>query len=183
MDPYRTIWFAPKRTFENFFQDEKKHPVYFLPILIMGVSFAISQTSEIGNLFGEDSSVWTSLIMMPLSIGIVYLVFGLVLPSLTRLFGIIWKGQASMRQMVNVYSISLIPYAILLIYQIILFVSGNEPTRYNVNAGIDYILRLWSFVLIIIGVAKIQRFSYGMSLLNVLITYLPFIIIALLLRG
>ena len=183
MDPYRTIWFTPKRTFEDFFELEQKKPVYFLPFLIMGVTFAISQASEIGNLFGDISLLWTASIMIPIGVGVIYLIFGLILPSLIKLFGSIWKGNTTFRQMTNVYSISIIPYGIFLIYQVGLFATGKEPVLDNVNAGVDYILRLWTFGLLIIGVARVQRFSYGFALLNLLLTYLPFLLIGLLIRS
>lgn len=183
MDPYRTIWFAPKRTFDNFFREEMKQPVYFLPFLIMGVSFAINLTSETGSLIGDGSQIWTSAIMIPIGIGVAYLSFALILPSLTKLFGVIWKGTASMRQMTNVYAIAVIPHCIVLIYQVILFTSGKEPSFDSVNAGVDFILRLWTFSLLIIGVARIQGFSYSLAALNVILTYLPFLIIGLLMSS
>lgn len=182
MNPYKTIWFAPKRTFENFFQDESERPVFFLPFLILGASFAIEQSYEIGNLFGEGTLIWTALVMIPVGIGVIYLTLGLIFPGLTKLFGSIWKGDATLRQMTNVYSIALIPHCIILIYQLLLFTTGNEPVLDNINGGIDYVLRLWTFGLLILGVAKVQRFSYGFALLNVLLAHAPFLILGLL-RG
>ncbi|VXD12365.1 YIP1 family protein [Marinoscillum sp. 108] len=183
MDPYKTIWFAPKRTFENFFQSESKQPVYFLPFLIFGASFAIEQSYAIGNLFGDGALIWTALIMIPVGIGVIYLVFGLLLPGLTHWIGSIWKGDSTPRQMTNVYSISIIPYCILLIYQLALFATGTEPTIENMNGLTQYIIRLWTFALLIIGIARVQRFNYGLALLNLLLTYLPFLLIALMIRG
>ena len=87
------------------------------------------------------------------------------MPGLVKLVGRIWNGESTMRQMVNVYSISSIPYGLLLIYQLILFAIGEDPLLDRVNAGYSYILWLWSFALLIIGISKIQKFSYGMALL------------------
>ena len=85
-----------------------------------------------------------------------------------------------MRQMVNVCSISVIPLNLLLVNQIVLLVFGYEPTLEQVNAGLYYVLSVWSFALLIIGVSSMQNFSYGIALLNVLISYLPLLIIGLL---
>lgn len=57
MNPYKTIWFTLKRTFENFFQSESEQPVFFLPFLILDASFAIEQSYMIGNLFGEGAPI------------------------------------------------------------------------------------------------------------------------------
>ena len=183
MNPYKTIWFAPKRTFENFFQSDSEQPIFFLPFLILGASFAIEQSYMVGNLFSDGAIIWTALIMIPVGIGLIYLVFGLILPGLTRLIGTIWKGSSTPREMRNVYSISMIPYGILLIYQIALFGTGKEPLTENMNGVTHYIIRLWTFALLIIGIARVQRFNYGLALLNLLLTYLPFLLIALMIRG
>lgn len=132
-----------------------------------------------GSLFADEYSVWISVVLIPVGIGLSYLVFSVILPSITRAFGKIWGGQATMRQMANVYSLSLIPHLILLINQIALFAAGQDPTLDNVNAGVDTILRLWTIALLVFGVSRVQKFSYGIALLNVLITYVPFILIAL----
>lgn len=87
-----------------------------------------------------------------------------------------------MKQMVNVCAISYIPFSLILIYQFSLFLFGIDPTFVRVNAGISYVLWLWSFGLLIIGVAKVQRFTYGMALLNILLSNLPVLIFALLRR-
>lgn len=180
MNPYASIWLQPKQTIENFFDSKDKQPLYFLPILIAGASFSINMTPEIGGLYAEDYPAWFSIVLLPLGIGISFLIFAFILPGLTRAFGKIWNGQATMRQMVNAYSLSIIPMLIILIYQVILFASETEPVFENMNSSIEYILRLWTLALLVLGVAKIQGFSYGIALLNVFITYSPFILIALL---
>lgn len=42
------------------------------------------------------------------------------------------------------------------------------------------VLWIWAYVLLVIGVSKIQQFSYGMALLNILLSYLPFLLLRLL---
>ncbi|MFT7031801.1 MAG: hypothetical protein ACJA2S_000297 [Cyclobacteriaceae bacterium] len=61
-----------------------------------------------------------------------------------------------------------------------LLVIGKDPIFEQVNGGVNYILRLWSFGLLTIGVSTIQKFSYGMALLNILLGYLPFFMIGIL---
>lgn len=125
----------------------------------------------------DDEFVWWSLLIaIPMGIGTAFLILGFIMPGLVKLVGRIWNGESTMRQMVNVYSISSIPYGLLLIYQIMLFAIGEDPLLDRLNGGLSYIVWLWSFALLIIGISQIQRFSYGMALLNILISYLPILI-------
>jgi len=179
MSPYKTIWYAPKRAFEDFFEKDEKKPIYFFPFLISGLSMGISLAADTGNLFGDMTPILTALAMISIGIGGIYLAFGLILPGLTKFFGSIWKGKSTLRQMTNVYAISLIPHCIILTYQVALFISGKEPTHDNINVGLDYLIHLWTLGLLTLGVAKVQRFSYGFALVNVVLAHIPFIIIEL----
>ncbi len=180
MNPYKTIWLAPKRTFEEFVLNNKRQPLFVLPILTLGLISALNLAPQLGALFGEDNFLWGLLIAVPVGIGTIFLAFGLLLPGLIMWVGRIWKGSATMRQLVNVWAISFIPFSSIIIYQLVLLVLGQEQTLGHVNEGVSYSLWLWSFSLLIIGVSKVQKFSYGMALLNVLMSYLPWLIIALL---
>ncbi len=140
-------------------------------------------TPEINALLDDEFVWWSLLITIPAGIGMAFLILGFIMPGLVKLVGRIWNGESTMRQMVNVYSLSSIPFGLLLIFQLILFALfalGKDPLLERVNTGLSYILWLWSFGLLIIGISKIQRFSYGMALLNILISYLPVFVIGIL---
>ena len=179
MNPYTSIWFKPKQTFQHFFESDERAPLYFLPILVIGISMTLDIAPEIGALYAEDYPFWIYLLALPIGIGVSYLVIGLVFPGLTRAFGKIWGGKATLRQMTNVYSLAFIPFLIIVVNQLALLITGQEPTMENINAGVDAILRLWTLALLVFGVSQIQKFSYGIALLNVLITHAPFVIISL----
>lgn len=179
MNPYRTIWLNPTQTFTDFVVNNKSQSLFALPIIIMGVSLGLDMTPEISNLIDEEFVWWSLLITIPTGIGTAFLTLGFLSPGLVKLVGQIWSGKSTMRQMVNVYSISSIPFGFLLVYQLILFFIGEEPLLNRVNAGLSYVIWLWSFGLLIIGISKIQQFSYGMALLNILLGYLPIIIIGI----
>lgn len=180
MNPYQTIWLHPKRTFNDFVVNNESQSLFALPIIIMGLSLGLDMTPEISALFDNEFVWWSLIITIPAGIGSAFLILGLILPGLVKLIGRIWNGKSTMRQMVNVYSISYIPFGLLFIYQLILFAVGEDPLLDRVNAGLSYILWIWSFGLLIIGVSKIQRFSFGMALLNILLSYLPILVIGIL---
>ncbi|MEQ8531750.1 MAG: YIP1 family protein [Imperialibacter sp.] len=180
MNVYRTIWLAPKRTFEEFLASDGSQALFVLPILTMGLIFGLDLIPKLEPLVGEGAHLLALTLTLPLGIATAFLILGLITPGLIRLFGRIWRGPATMRQLVNVCSISFIPFGLTLINQLTLFAVGQEPTLDNVNGGIIYTLSIWCFGLLVIGVSKVQRFSYGMALLNILISDLPLLIIGLL---
>lgn len=85
-----------------------------------------------------------------------------------------------MREMANAVSISLFPQLLILVYQLLLLTTGTEPWLSNVNGGLLYVIQIWSFGLLILGVAKVQNFRYGLSLLNIVISCLPVVILSVL---
>lgn len=180
MNPYKTIWLYPKRTFSAFVARNEQQSFFAWPIIIMGLSHGLDMAPEISALFDERFVWWSLLITIPIGIGTDLLILGLIMPGLVKLVGRIWNGASTMRQMVNVYSISSIPLGLALIYQLMIFAFGQDPLLEQVNSGLTYLLWLWSFGLLILGVSKTQRFNYGMALLNILLSYLPILIIGLL---
>jgi len=177
MNPYRTIWLNPKRTFEDFVVNNEDQSLFVMPFIILGIGFGLDMSTDTSAIISERlANLFLNLL---LGIGASFFVMALVIPGMIKLFGKIWKGPATMRQLVNVCSLAYIPFSLIVIHQIILTIAGGTGGMDDVNQGISYILWLWSFGLLIIGVAKVQRFSYGMALLNILISDLPFILIGL----
>ena len=177
---FKTIWFDPKKTIEEFNSKNVNNSLFFQPLIFTGLVFAFDISSDISGVFEMKKFFLNFLFSLPIGIGLAFLGLALIIPWLIIVFGKIWRGASTMRQMVNVCSISVIPLNLLLVNQIVLLVFGYEPTLEQVNAGLYYVLSVWSFALLIIGVSSMQNFSYGIALLNVLISYLPLLIIGLL---
>lgn len=179
MNPYKSIWLNPRVTFEELASREKQ-PLLVLPIIGNGLIFGLDTYPDIASIFDEGERIWAFLLALPLGVGLSFLILGLIIPGLIKLSGRIWKGESTLRKMVNVCSLSFFPLSIILIYQVSIFIFGAEPKMENINYGIIYLLWLWSFGLLIIGVAKIQKFKYGVALLSILFSYLPVLILGLL---
>lgn len=179
MNVYKQILLTPKRAFENRAFNKEKQPLLKLPFFIMIAILSFDVLPEIG-FFAKENPIWSLLITIVISAGVTFLMLGLVVPGLIKLFGYIWKGEATMRQMVNVSAASYFPFILILIYQLSMFALGQETISHSINSGVNYVIWLWSLSLFIIGVAKVQGFSYGTALLNILISYTPFIVIGVL---
>ena len=180
MNPFRTIWLQPRQTFENFIVNNEEQGLFALPFILLGFGLTFDVFVDMTELTGERK--WFGLIIsLPFGIGASFMLFSFIFPGLFWVTAKLWKGPATMRQLVNVYSISSIPYSLILINQLAQFLVGGTGASEQVNAGIQAILWLWFFSYLIIGVATVQRFSYGMALLNILLSQLPFLIIGLIL--
>ena len=179
MNPYKSIWINPRVTFEELASREKQ-PLLILPIIGNGLIFGLDAYPDIASIFDEGGRIWAFFFALPLGIGLSFLMLGLIIPGLIKFCGKIWKGESTLRKMSNICSLSFFPLNIVLIYQISIFIFGVEPKLENINYGIIYLLWLWSFGLLIIGVAKIQKFKYSIALLNILVSYLPILIFGLL---
>lgn len=147
----------------------------------MGVSGGLNSWPDYAEIVGNSEAALIMAIF--LEIGISFLVAGFIFPGLIHLGSKIWNGKASMRQAVNACSISMFPSTLILFNQLLNASIGNATTLGNVNQGVLYGLWVWSFSLLIIGVARVQGFSYGRALTVIILSNLPIVIIALLVRN
>ncbi|RED96029.1 YIP1 family protein [Marinoscillum furvescens] len=182
-NPYLTIWTKPRSTFESFFYERFSQSTYGLPFIIYGISFGLNMGPEIYLLFDVNPEPQYKLLTYVLTslvgVGATYLILGILNPWLMNLIGKIWKGEASTSELANVHSLAGIPFCLMLTYQLFLLLIRAEPTLANINAGFQYVLWIVGFRLLVIGVSVAQKFSYGMALLNILMAYLPYVIIRL----
>ena len=175
MNPFKTIWLKPRRTFEEFVLNNESQSLFGIPIIILGISIGLNEYAN-----SNELSLTDLLTGILIGIGMSFLILGLAIPGMILVFGRIWKGQATMRQLANVCSISYIPFCVIFINQLVLITIGENGALDLVNQGVLLVLWIWSFSLLVVGVAVVQRFSYGLALLNILISDLPFLIIGLL---
>jgi len=186
-DPYLTIWTKPRATFENFFNERTNNSIFGLPFIIYGFSLGLTMGEDLTALFDVNPSLGERLLSYLfatiLSTGIAFLILGQVQPWMIKVVGKIWNGAASTRQLANVNSLSSIPHCLILLYQIILFALGKDPSTYSVNPFFQYALWLITFRIFLIGLSIAQKFSYGIALLNFLISILPIVILKLALNN
>jgi hypothetical protein len=180
MNPYRDIWLTPRRAFLPLYESRQHQPLFVTPIVVSGVVMGLNMMADFTDLPLHGVVVAAMVMAIPISIGLAFLATGLVMPGCVKIAGSIWSGQATMRQLVNVFSISSLPFCVLLAAQIITMSMGRNPDLDETSVGLRYIVSLWSFSLLIIGIATVQRFRFGVALMSLVIAYLPFLLIALL---
>ncbi|QCK16563.1 Yip1 family protein [Mangrovivirga cuniculi] len=176
---YKNIWLSPGQTFEELKGRSYLKSIFIVPFIILGLVYGLDFTPALSNIFGGENKLLSWI--MSLAFGLIFTFFwlGLVLPGLIKLVGNFWNGPATFRQLINICSIAFIPYTFIIFYQLALLAFGKEPSLDQVNSVLDYLLRLWSFILLVIGVSRVQKFSYKIALVNILLCYLPLILVEL----
>lgn len=181
MNPYRSIWVNPGKTFNTLAAAKDSQSLILAPFVILGISMALDLTYGTNGYNEGDPGFGELLTNFIMGVIIAYLIFAFAFPGLIKLVGRIWKGAATLTQLSNVISISLIPFSLILMYQIMLMLFDMQPLFENVYGGLHFIVVLWYFGLSIIGVAKVQRFTYVFALMNILLSILPFFLLKLML--
>lgn len=183
MTPYQTIWLNPRQTFEELVKTKETQSLIGIPLFILSLSSGLNSSQEFTEIFGVGDFMIGLITGIFISTVFVFIFLGFIYPWLIRVVGLIWKGEATLTQLTNVCSISLIPFSLILFYQLALLVIGKELIFDNVYSGLVYVVSLWSLSLFIIGVSKVQKFSYGFALLSILLSQLPFVLIRLAIRN
>jgi hypothetical protein len=182
MNPYKTIWLNPSDTFDFYAKEDEIRPLFFIPILVMGLSMGLDQAPDISKVLESEFTWWSLAISVPVSVGMSFLILAGLMPWLLRKVGRIWNASSTNRQMTNIISISTIPYSCIVIYQFLKLLIEQNPAIENINSGLNFILYTWTFGLLILGVSKVQKLSYGLAILNIILAYLPLFILGIL-RG
>lgn len=115
--------------------------------------------------------------MLVLSFGVSWLIIPSDMVNLIFYFGKIWKGQATKRNIDTVIALSLIPEILKFVNLTLRFAFQEDFGIIHINYTLTIICAIISIRILIIGLARVQKFGYGISVLNL---FLPQLIIAIL---
>jgi hypothetical protein len=110
---------------------------------------------------------------------LVFLLWAIVYPRIIKYTGKLWNGAGTVGEITRVTSFSTIPFLPLLLFELIFLFNENSYPQFEV---IKWILRLISMVILVKGIAKVQKFDIMTSVLNILIPSLIPILIFILFR-
>ena len=181
--PYYTIWIHPRLTFIAFFANREQKGIYPLPFIFFGISIGLAMNSTLAETIELEGGPQAELMLLgftsALAIAMIYLLLGVIQPFLIRTIGKIWNGQATQNELANVFSLAYIPYGLLMIYQIALLLTGQDPTLDQVNGGLLFVIWLLSIRNLVIGVAVVQQLNVLYALVNIVLSFLPFLLLQL----
>jgi hypothetical protein len=151
----------------------------WFPYILFGLNIA----------FGAIPRYWDTIDIFVI---LIIIVGGCFLGALYRLLqvniiyfcGKIWHGKASTNEIDNVVALSLIPEILISIHLAGRFIIyGGEGTGVATDPLLEFVCFLISMRILLIGLAKVQKFSYGLALLNVVLPALMGSILVYLLRS
>lgn len=182
------IWFSPRKTFQSI--NETKYTKYgYLILILLGLLVGIEKNThqiiiDIHSFFIHNSIIifFTSLITI---------ISFIILAYILNWTGKLIDGQGSTSQILNMSTYAMIPAITAIPFmtlKILLFNNqGQELDQFLMNLTMDYkliyfileflifLLGLWSFILVIIGISELQKFSIFKAILNLIIPVLMLI--------
>ena len=180
-NPYLQIWYNPSKTIDAVLSKQVKFN-YHLPILISAISTALEiYVNDIGDLLGIGQI--GSLIILIISTSIFYLIFAYFFPWFILMSGRILKGKSNFDNLQIIIGLTCIPIIITLTYQLLgLLFSRELMSNPQVNYSIKFIVWILYIRILIIGISKTQKFSFGFAIVNLFLAIFPLIVIRLILN-
>jgi hypothetical protein len=192
-----TIWTRPRDTFKYIFRTNPEKNVLQL-IILGGAINGLNKAAEKANGINLDSftTLLTGLLAGAALGWIIYYIFAWGVSATGKWF----NGQATPSEIRTIFGWSVIPQLLTVLFiipDLYFLESGIGDVNINeylekyesinviviISIFFQFVLGLWSTIILIIGISQVQNFSIGKSILNyilpVLIVVIPlFIIIA-----
>jgi hypothetical protein len=177
INPYLNIWTRTSATIDHLLVNGFDKRLLNLNFLIAGLTAGLASIGK-GDIFAAFGVVGGLFFLLALT-SFALLIFKYLFPYIYLLIGRIWDGKATYRQMMLILSLAFIPEMLYLSYILILFAITGEIVEVN------YLFRLvgWVFTIriLVIGLAKVQEFKYGLALLNLVLPAIILMVFSLLL--
>ena len=183
---------SPKEAFK-FINDYKFDKHVTLLLFLAGIVRSFDRATSKN--MGDNLSLWGIIAFCVIVGGLFGWISYYIYASLISWTGRWFEGKANTQSILRVLAYSLFPSVLILILLIVeiaiygntLFQSDNDISNTGLINNIVYyglllcevVLGIWSFVLSVIGISQIQKFSIWKALLNLLLPALLFISIIL----
>ena len=189
MEIFTEIWTSPRKVFR--YLNERNYDKYVTILLVLsGISSAFTQAASKN--MGDKMSISVIIGICIISGGLFGWLIYYIYAALTSWTGKCLKGEGNTKSILRTISHAMIPSVIalgLLIPQISIY--GNEVFKSDgeiISAGLisnilvylsmflEFVLAIWTIVLLVIGISEVQKFSIGKSMLNMLMVGLVVVI-------
>ncbi|HPH45400.1 MAG TPA: hypothetical protein PKU83_00230 [Chryseolinea sp.] len=163
MNPWLTIWTKTSKTIDYLKDSSWGDSFGIIPFTLFGInSIGVKLMLSFS---GSPVFGMVITIVLGFAIGIIG---GFVWTNILFLFGKIWKGQSTRPNIKTVLALALIPEIFRFINLIgSSIVNHEDPTKVTINDGLELICIILGFRIIIIGLSRVQHFSFGFAVLNV----------------
>jgi hypothetical protein len=176
INPWLSIWVKTEETIDRLKDSNWANRQGLLIYSVVGINSVVDR--EMPQLL---ESSWSKV-----TFAIVVIVAGIIFGMLVRIFwinlifyfGKIWKGQATKRNIDTVLALSFIPEIIRFLNLTLRFFIDDNLTHIQIHEGLTIICVLVSLSILLIGLSRVQRFTFGICLLNILLPSLSIWILA-----
>lgn len=165
MNPYVNIWLYPKSTIEAVLN----HDIRFVPILPLSATSLVIAWS----ILSYDANPFMVLVFLLFMTVTAYAITAYLLPELVTKFGKVWNGMGSFTKMQHVFALAGIAIIPVLLLQIVTFLIPEIKNAIEVTLTIKLVATLFCLRNLIIGISIAQGFTYGKSLINLIVSLLP----------
>lgn len=179
------IWFSPRKTFKSI--NENKYSKYgYLILILLGVLAGIEKNSD--HIITDIHSFFILNSVVLFFTCLFTIVSFIILAYILNWTGKLLDGKGSTSQILNLLTYAMIPAITAIPFmalKILLFNNqGQELDQFLMNISMDYkliysileflifLLGLWSFILVVIGISELQKFSIFKAILNLIIPIL-----------
>jgi len=185
MNPWLNIWTRVTGTIDHLKNSNWVDGPGLIPFAILGINGAAD--SRLLLIFDYDSGFeekGIALVVLLAGGAASGLLIRLVWVNLIFRFGKIWKGNGTKRNIATVLSLSLIPqtFGFLNLIESII-VNQGDLRQVRINNVITVICFILSFRILVIGLSRVQRFSYGLGILNLIVPQFIFALLYLVIKG
>lgn len=184
---FTKIWSSPRIVFR--YINETKYEKYFYGVVaLIGISAAFEQATS--KSYGDNIPLIGLVALCIVLGGLLGWIGTYIYAALVSWTGGWLDGKAHTESIFRISAYAMIPSIAalaLLIPKIALFGNGVFQSEFDVFsqgiiptlaylglAGIEFILSIWSLVLLVIGISEIQKLSIGYAILNVILPILIF---------
>jgi hypothetical protein len=192
--PWRTIWFSPRRTIRAVVDSEVRPS--WVPVVALAVLHQV--LASILGAMGPDGTISSTRVTMPAIIAGLEVIFGVIVgPFYLAFTGRWFGGDADPGEIRQSMAWSYVPVAVATILQVMMFALSTFLPRESIAAGevtaseigaalilvgsiaVYVVVLAWAVVLQVVTLAEVQRFSIRRAIGNLLILFIPLLLLTL----
>ena len=186
INPYYSVWLKTKITVDYVLSVDSTF-LYFLPIIIGGFSTSLGKVTY--PTYTDESLITETLQFSELIMDIVFLVllysilWIFVIPWLLLISGRIIDGSGTFSGLQRIMGVANIARILPIPFQIIRISTGEMVGPEEVHYIVQILTWFFYWKFLLIGIAKVQKFSYGFAIVNIAIVFLPLIFLYIWMRS
>ena len=144
-------------------------------MFLAGLSISLFISVELNPLIENLLLSLVTSIIGGVTLGLILLAF--IFSGLLWYAGKVLNGESDYYSVKVVVGLSFIPHILILIIQILHLLMGEVIEVNMVNQGLYLVVDIFRFSILIVGLSRIQKFSYGFAIVSVALAFVPLLLL------